>query len=509
MKTLALLAGSLLATLISTTRGAERPNILFIFCDDHATQAISAYDGPLAELAPTPNIDTLAAEGILFRKAYVTNSICGPSRAVVLTGKYSHLNGFRSNGDIFDGSQQTAPKLLQQAGYQTAIVGKWHLKSEPTGFDHYEVLKGQGQYYNPMLITNGENVSHEGYTTDIITDQTIKWLDQRAPDKPFFLMSQHKAPHGRWEPAFRHLEFLEDVEVPEPLTLFDDYSGRSKAASQHAMGISDHMGDHRLMIKYSSKFTPEQFEIFDGFFRPKNEAYLAANLTGKERTRWHYQRYIKNYLRCVKAVDESVGRLLTYLDENGLTENTIVIYSSDQGFYLGEHGWFDKRWIYEESFRTPLLARWPGQIEPGSVNDQDIVSNLDFAATFLDVAGATIPGDLQGPSLVPILKGNTPKDWRKTHYYHYYESGGHGVALHFGLTDGRYKLIRFPEEEIDDWELFDLERDPNEMGSVYHNPEMVEVRERMMKGLELLQDQYEIPVNDRQGKGAKKKVRTQ
>ena len=275
------------------------------------------------------------------------------------------------------------------------------------------------------------------------------------------------------------------------------------------MGIADHMGDHRLMIKYSSKFTPEQFEIFDGFFRPKNEAYLAANLTGKERTRWHYQRYIKNYLRCVRAVDESVGRLLTYLDENDLTDNTIVIYSSDQGFYLGEHGWFDKRWIYEESFRTPLLARWPGQIEPGSVNDQDIVSNLDFAATFLDVAGAPIPGDLQGPSLVPILKGNTPKDWRKTHYYHYYESGGHGVALHFGLTDGRYKLIRFPEEEIDDWELFDLERDPNEMGSVYHNPEMVEVRERMMKGLELLQDQYEIPVDDRQGKGAKKKVRRQ
>lgn len=482
---------------VASARGVEQPNILFIFCDDHATQAISAYGGPLAELAPTPNIDRLAEEGILFRKAYVTNSICGPSRAVVLTGKYSHLNGFRENGNSFDGSQQTAPKLLGKAGYQTAIVGKWHLKSAPTGFDHYEVLKGQGQYYNPMLITNGENVNHEGYTTDIITDRTIKWLNQRDPDKPFFLMSQHKAPHGRWEPAFRHLEFLEDDEVPEPPTLFDDYSGRSKAASQHTMGIADHMGDSRLMLKYSSKFTPEQFQIFDSFFRPKNEAFLAANLTGKERTRWHYQRYIKNYLRCVKAVDENVGRLLAYLDENELTENTIVIYSSDQGFYLGEHGWFDKRWMYEESFRTPLIARWPGKIAPGLVNDEDIVSNLDFAATFLDVAGASIPSDLQGPSLVPILEGNTPEDWRKTHYYHYYETGGHGVALHFGVTDGRYKLIRFPEEGINDWELYDLKRDPNEMKSVYDSPEMAQVRKRMKKEITLLQDHYGVPEEER------------
>jgi arylsulfatase A-like enzyme len=495
MHKLSFLAGILMV--VASARGAEQPNILFIFCDDHATQAISAYGGPLAELAPTPHIDRLAEEGILFRKAYVTNSICGPSRAVVLTGKYSHLNGFRENGNSFDGSQQTAPKLLGKTGYQTAIVGKWHLKSAPTGFDHYEVLKGQGQYYNPMLITNGENVNHEGYTTDIITDRTIKWLNQRDPDKPFFLMSQHKAPHGRWEPAFRHLEFLEDVEVPEPPTLFDDYSGRTKAASQHTMGIADHIGDKRLMLDYSSKFTPEQFQIFDNFFRPKNEAFLAANLTGKERTQWHYQRYIKNYLRCVKAVDENVGRLLAYLDENKLTENTIVIYSSDQGFYLGEHGWFDKRWMYEESFRTPLIARWPGKIAPGLVNDEDIVSNLDFAATFLDVAGAPIPNDLQGPSLVPILKGNTPEDWRQTHYYHYYETGGHGVALHFGVTDGRYKLIRFPEEGINDWELYDLKRDPNEMKSVYDSPEMAQVRKQMKKELTRLQDHYGVAEEER------------
>ncbi len=486
---------AIFAALLSMTNvdAAEQPNILFIFCDDHATQAISAYGGPLAGLAPTPNIDRIAQEGMLFRKAYVTNSICGPSRAVVLTGKYSHLNGFRVNNDTFDGSQQTAPKLLRNAGYQTAIVGKWHLKSAPTGFDHFEVLKGQGHYYNPMLITNGENVNHTGYTTDIISDQSIKWLEQRDPDKPFFLMSQHKAPHGRWEPAFRHFEFLEDVEVPEPPTLFDDYSGRSKAAAGHEMGIADHIGESRLMLKYSSKFTPEQFEKFDGFFRPRNEAFLAANLSGVERTKWHYQRYIKNYLRCVKAVDENVGRLLDYLDDNGLADNTIVIYSSDQGFYLGEHGWFDKRWMYEESFRTPLLVRWPGKVDPGSVNLNDLVSNLDFSPTFLDVAGAPVPEDMQGHSLVPVIEGETPADWRKSHYYHYYESGGHGVPLHFGVTDGRYKLIRFPEEGIDDWELFDLERDPQEMESVYSNPEMAEVKAKLKAELDRLREEFEVP----------------
>ncbi|MEO0415616.1 MAG: sulfatase, partial [Verrucomicrobiota bacterium] len=379
---------ALAAVLLQLPAWAKQPNIVMMFTDDHATQAISAYGGPLADLAPTPNIDRLAKEGMLLRKCYVTNSICGPSRAVILTGKYSHLNGFRSNGDTFDGSQVTVPKLLKKAGYQTAIVGKWHLKSEPTGFDHYEVLKGQGHYYNPVLKTNGKMIKHEGYVTDIITDQTIKWLDQRDPDKPFFLMSQHKAPHGRWEPAARHVNWLADVEVPEPATLFDDYSGRSKAAANHKMGLADDMGDHRLMFRYSSQHTPEQKAALDAYFVPRNEAYFAANLEGKERTRWHYQRYIKNYLRCVKAVDENVGRLLEYLDENGLTENTLVVYSSDQGFYLGEHGWFDKRWMYEESFRTPLVVRWPGQISAGTVNDADLVSNLDFAQTFLDAAGA-------------------------------------------------------------------------------------------------------------------------
>ncbi len=478
---------------LGITEAADRPNILFLFTDDHATQAISAYGGPLGEIAPTPNLDRIAEEGMLFRKCYVTNSICGPSRAVVLTGKYSHLNGFQSNGDTFDGSQQTAPKLLKKAGYQTAIVGKWHLKSEPTGFDHYEVLKGQGQYYNPGLLTNGERKRHVGYTTDIITDRSIDWLENRDPDKPFFLMSQHKAPHGRWEPALRHLEFLEDVEVPEPPGLFDDYSGRSPAAAQHEMGIADHMGEARLMIKYSSKHTPEQYAKFDAFFRPKNEAFLAANLKGKDRTRWHYQRYIKNYLRCVKAVDENIGRLLAYLDENGLAENTIVIYSSDQGFYLGEHGWFDKRWMYEESFRTPLMVRWPGVVEKGVVNNQDIVSNIDYAPTFLRMAGAEVPEDIQGESLIPVLKGQTPANWRKSHYYHYYEAGGHGVPVHYGVTDGRYKLIRFPDPKLDTWEFYDLETDPNEMESRFDDSSLKEQQAKMMQELKTLRDEYDLP----------------
>ncbi|MDA7673400.1 sulfatase-like hydrolase/transferase [Verrucomicrobiales bacterium] len=396
------------------------------------------------------------------------------------------------NGDTFDGSQQTAPKLLQKAGYQTAVVGKWHLKSVPTGFDHFEVLKGQGQYYNPVLLTNGEMVAHEGYTTDIITDRSIDWLENRDKEKPFFLMSQHKAPHGRWEPALRHLEWLDDVEVPEPPTLFDDYSGRSKAASQHKMGIADHIGDPRLMIKYSSKFTSEQFAVFDGHFRPRNEAFLKADLRGKERTRWHYQRYIKNYLRCVRAVDENVGRLLKYLDDNDLAKNTVVIYSADQGFYLGEHGWFDKRWMYEESFRTPLMVRWTGRVAPGKVNNRDLVSNLDFAETFLDVAGAPIPDDMQGKSLVPILEGNSPADWRKTHYYHYYEAGGHGVPIHFGVTDGRFKLIRFPDPKLDAWEFYDLDNDPLELESLFEDETISEEQHRMMQELEKLRDTFKI-----------------
>ncbi|MBG86974.1 MAG: sulfatase [Verrucomicrobiales bacterium] len=470
-----------------SVRAADQPNILFIFTDDHATQSISAYG---SKIMKTPHLDRLAKKGMLFKRCLVSNSICAPSRAVVLTGKYSHLNGQRTNKDTFDGGQQTAPKLMRKAGYQTAIVGKWHLKSAPTGFDHYEVLKGQGSYYNPMLITNGKNVKHTGYTTDIVVDRTIEWLDKRDKSKPFFLMSQHKAPHGRWEPALRHLTMFENDTIPEPETLFDDYQGRGTAASLHKMGILQHMGDHRLMIKYSSKFTPEQLEAFDGYYRPKNEAFLKADMTDRERTKWHYQRYIKNYLRCVKAVDENVGRLLDYLDENGLSENTIVIYSSDQGFYLGEHGWFDKRWIYEESLRTPLIVRWPG-VTTGTQN-RDIVSNVDFAEMFLEIAGATVPGDMQGRSLVPLLKGRTPADWRKTFYYEYFESGGHGVSNHYGVVDSRYKLIHFKDKGLDEWELYDLKKDPQELTSVYDRTDYRRVQKRL--GVELSKLRKELKV---------------
>ena len=472
-------------------KDAERPNILFLFTDDHALKALSAYGGPLAEIAPTPHLDRIAKEGMLFRHCLVSNSICAPSRAVILTGKHSHLNGQRTNKDTFDGSQQTAPKLLQQAGYQTAIVGKWHLKSTPTGFDHFEVLKGQGQYYNPMLITNGKSVKHTGYTTDIITDQALKWLQQRDSKKPFFLMAQHKAPHGRWEPALRHLNTFEEIDIPEPPTLLDDYTGRTAAPANHAMGIADHMGPHRLMFRYSSKFTQEQFKIFDGHFRPRNEAFAKAGLTGKARTRWNYQRYIKNYLRCVKAVDENVGRMLKYLDQTGLSKNTVVIYSSDQGFWLGEHGWFDKRWMYEESLHTPLLVRWPGQIKPGSTNT-NLVSNLDFAQTFLDIAGAAQPKDMQGRSLAPILRGQTPADWRRTHYYHYYEAGGHGVPIHYGVTDGRYKLIRFPDAKLNTWEFFDLKIDPQEMKSRFTDPKYSKTIAGLKQELTRLRRHYQV-----------------
>ena len=470
---------------------SKQPNILFIFTDDHALNAISAYGGPLSKIAPTPHLDRIAKEGMMFNHCLVTNSICAPSRAVVLTGKYSHLNGQLTNKNVFDGSQQTVPKLLKKEGYQTAIVGKWHLKSTPTGFDHFEVLKGQGQYYNPMLFTNGKNTNHVGYTTDVITDQALTWLENRDPSKPFFLMCQHKAPHGKWEPALRHLHEFDDMEIPEPPTLFDDYSGRSPASAQHKMGIADHIGEKRLMLSYASKFTPEQFKQFDNAFRPKNEAFIKAKLSGKDRTRWHYQRYIKNYLRCVKAVDENIGRMLDFLDKSKLSENTIVIYSSDQGFWLGEHGWFDKRWMYEESLHTPLLVRWPNKIKPSSKNEL-LVSNLDFAPTFMELAGAKPTKDMQGESLLPVFKGNIPKDWRKTHYYHYYEAGGHGVPIHYGVTDGQQKLIRFPDDTLNTWEFFDLQKDPMEMKNLYADKSYRSNIQSMKKELQRLRKQYKI-----------------
>jgi arylsulfatase A-like enzyme len=497
----------ILTALAAPLFAADRPNILFIFTDDHATQAISAYGGILKDVAPTPHLDALADEGMLFKRCMVTNSICGPSRATILTGKYSHLNGFAVNETyIFDGSQQTFPKILRKHGYQTSLIGKWHLGSPPTGFDYWDVLPGQGNYYNPDFINAEGQYRVEGYVSEIVTDKALKWLDRRDSEKPFMLMVQHKAPHREWSPSLKYLDAFDDVTIPEPDTLFDDYEGRGTAARQQDMTIEVSMmlgrdlkmrqydRDGSLRARLDKRMTPEQRAQWDAAYEPKNLAVITAKPKGKDLVRWKYQRYMKDYLRCIKSVDESVGRVMQYLEENGLAENTIVIYSSDQGFYLGEHGWFDKRWMYDESYRTPLIVKWPGVVEPGSVNS-DLVSNLDFAQTFLDMAGACQPEDMQGASLIPVLKGDTPDDWRKSHYYHYYEfPGWHMVQRHEGVYDGRYKLMNF--YDIFEWELYDLETDPQEMQSQFDNPEYAEVVKRLKAELARLREVYQVPANE-------------
>jgi arylsulfatase A-like enzyme len=473
--------------------GPARPNVVFIFSDDHAYQAVGAYGSTINR---TPNIDRLADEGMLFRYCLVTNSICGPSRAAILTGKYSHLNGFYQNGDRFDGSQATFPKLLQGAGYQTALFGKWHLETDPTGFDAWHILPGQGAYYNPPMIKQGERVRHEGYTTDIITDLSLDWLEnQRDQDRPFLLMCQQKAPHRNWQPGPGHLDSYADRPVAEPPTLFDDYSGRGTAARTQDMTIRDTLTPNDLKLDTPGNFTPEQLERWEAAYGPENEEFERLGLSGDELVRWKYQRYIKDYLRCIDSVDEGVGRILDYLDETGLADNTIVVYSSDQGFYLGEHGWFDKRWMYEESLRTPLLVRWPGVVEPGSECSR-MVSNLDFAETFLDAAGVDIPVEMQGTSLVPLLKGEKPDDWRSSFYYHYYEfPGAHSVQRHYGVRTDRYKLIHF--YNLDEWELYDLARDPSELRSCHDDPQYAEVRERLHAELDRLRAELEVPEDTR------------
>tara|TARA_B100000676_G_scaffold13066_1_gene11807 strand:+ start:3931 stop:6039 length:2109 start_codon:yes stop_codon:yes gene_type:complete len=463
-----------------------RPNILFIFSDDHAYQSISAYDSIVNK---TPNLDRIANEGMRFDRAFVTNSICGPSRAVVLTGKYGHLNGFVRNGNTFNGHQQTVSKLLQKSGYETVVIGKWHLKSTPVGFDYYHVLIGQGPYYNPPMKTTDGPVNHVGYTTEIITDQTLKYLKQRRdPDKPFFLMYQHKAPHRNWQPGPNEINNYNNETIPEPITLFDDYKGRTSAARNQEMTVKEHLTRFDLKLDPPRNLTPEQLKVWNDAYDEKNAELEKLNLEGDDLIRWKYQRYVKDYLRCIDSVDKNVGRVLDYLEESGLAENTIVIYTSDQGWYLGEHGWYDKRWMYEESFRTPLMVRWPGKIKPGTVNT-DMVMNLDFAQTFLDIAGADQPDDMQGASMKPVFEGNTPDDWRKSVYYHYYEfPGAHSVAKHNGVRTERYKLINFYENK--EWELFDLKEDPNELNSVYDDPDYADIKKDLEVELQRLQEFY-------------------
>jgi len=493
-------------------RGA-RPNILFVFSDDHASHAISAYG---SQLNKTPNIDRIAQTGLLFRNNFCGNALCGPSRATILTGLHSHQNGFMRNGNVFDGDQTTFPKLLQKAGYQTAIIGKWHLHSDPQGFDHWMVLPGQGQYYNPDFLTKEGRKRYQGHATNLTTKFAIEWLEQRDDDKPFLLMCQHKAPHRNWLPAPEDLGLYRDADLPEPATLFDDYAGRGPMAKAQEMSIADHMFLHYDLLVppedwdelkgtdaswrwLRRRMTKEQLETFDAAYEAENAAFLREDPQGEERVRWAYQRYIKNYLRCVNGVDRSVGELLGWLDAHpDVARNTIVIYSSDQGFYLGDHGWYDKRWMYEESLRMPLVVSWPEHIQAGR-EVEELTQNIDFAPTFLELAGVPVPEHMHGESLVPLLarKPGEQVEWRDAIYYHYYESHAvHMVPAMYGVRTERYKLVRYYEPQWDTWELFDLERDPQELRDVAGDPAYAMIRKQLEQRLNKLRMQYRDDTGD-------------
>jgi arylsulfatase A-like enzyme len=481
----------------------QRPNIIFVLSDDHAYQAISSYGFGLSH---TPNIDKLAHEGMLFTNAFVNNSLCAPSRASFITGKYSHLNGIEGNGDLaFDGSQMTFPKLLHNAGYQTAMIGKWHLISDPTGFDYWNVLPGQGDYYNPDFIDNGVKGRVNGYVTDLTVDFALKWLDSRDTTRPFCVLIWNKAPHRQWMPAIKYLHEFDNTNIAVPSTFFDDYSTRTRAAHEQKMRVDkwlapnyDLKENFKVEEPYQTldedwkaifrRLTPEEQKAFEDAYSPGNDAFRKANLTGKDLSIWKYERFVKDYLRCVQSVDDNVGRLNDYLKQKGLDKNTIVIYSSDQGFYLGEHGWFDKRFIYEQSFKTPLIIRWPGVIKPGTIN-KDLVVNIDIAETLLDAAKVKIPSSMQGKSMLPLLKGKHPPNWRRAVYYHYYDSDTeHNVAKHVGVRTDRYKLIWFYENH--EWELYDLLKDKNELHNVYNNPAYRKIQNSMKEKLKQLEHNY-------------------
>lgn len=461
-----------------------RPNILFIFSDDHSSQAISAYG---SKLMPTPNIDRIGNEGVRFDNCFCTNAICAPSRAVVLSGKYSHLNGVPT-WEGFNGSKQaTLPRELQKAGYYTALVGKWHLKNTPVGFDFWEILIGQGTYYNPLFLTRDSKMTPgsedgsvaadavarkfkiQGYATEVITDEALKCLDNRPKDKPFFMALWHKAPHRTWLRGPKEKEMFKDIDLPEPATLYDNYATR-RYAPKAQMRMTD------LQLKYDLKVTPPfPYKPFQ-------------NGTDKKEISWLYQQYIKDYMACIKSVDDNVGRVLDYLKENDLLDNTLIVYSSDQGFYLGENSWFDKRWIYDVSMRMPLLMRYPKAVKAGTVS-RDLVNNTDFSATFLDLAGVQKPAEMQGHSLVPIMRGETPSNWRKAHYYRYYDPQEHRVEPHFGIRTQDYTMICFPRAKDGYTELFDLKKDPSQLKNVSDDPVYAEIKRGLFKQLKTVKSE--------------------
>jgi len=471
-----------------------RPNIVFIFSDDHATNAISAYGGIFKDIAPTPNIDRIANEGALLKNALCTNAICGPSRAAILTGKYSHVNGYFKNykGGVFNNQQWTYPQSLQASGYQTALIGKWHLVSEPIGFDYYKyhISKGeQGLYWDPVYNDNGKKIKEKGYATNLTTDFAMDWLNERDPNQPFCLMLQYKAPHRQWAPDTKYEDLWEDQEMPTPSNFNDTYQDRELTAGNTEMTMDYFSRRDMKMTPPDSLLKKARNKWLQYGFKPGEVVAPVKGLNREETRQWKYQKYIKDYLATIRSVDDNIGKVLAYLKENGLEKNTIVIYASDQGFFLGEHGFFDKRFMYEEALHMPFVIRYPGKIQPGTVVD-DIVTNIDFAPTLLDMAGVPIPEQVQGKSFFNNLKGDTSEDWQQSMYYHYYEYPYyHRVQPHYGIRNQRYKLIHF-YYDVDVWEFYDLKKDPNEMKNLIHSKSYTILIKQLKKELYKLKENY-------------------
>ena len=473
----------------------KKPNIIYIMADDLTTQAISAYGGIYKDIAPTPNIDKVAKEGMLFQDVLVTNSICGPSRAAILTGNYSNLNGYYKNesGGKFDDSKWTFPQEFQKNGYKTALFGKWHLGTEPVGFDTFKYHNASGQqgnYWNPLYNDNGKNIKEKGYATNLSTDFALNWLGAtEMTDKPFLMVLQYKAPHRPWHPDTKYEKLWDDIEMPYPSTFNDDYKGREKTAGDTEMTM-EYFSRRDMKLERPKNLKRKERIQWDFYGAKAGEIVQPKGMTNEEGKKWRYQNYIKDYLACVKSVDDNIGRVLTYLKENNLEENTVIVVTSDQGFYLGDHGFFDKRFIYEESLRMPFMVKYPERIKAGSVNE-DIITNIDFAPTLLELAGITTTQKMQGTSFVPVLEGNTPKDWQDAMYYHYYEFPfWHHVQPHYGIRTQKYTLAHF-YYNIDVWELYDLEKDPNQMNNIYNDPNYTSTITELKAKLKNLMIKYE------------------